>query len=132
MATPYAPLLKALRKGGPALIKQLPKLWPLLLESNNHKTVMEFMSDLASQSPTKRLRARVELTAEMVGDGQGLRLGRGPGASHGLGEASPQSAPAARDADAGAQRQEVGTQGFHPRPARRSSSRDESPPGAVA
>ena len=66
MATPYAPLLIALRKGGPALVKQLPKLWPLLLESSNRKKLKEVISDLASQSPTKRLRARVEITAELA------------------------------------------------------------------
>ena len=66
MATPYAPLLKALSKGGPALAKQLPKLWPLLLEPSNRKKLMAFTSDLTNQSPTKRLRARVDLTAELA------------------------------------------------------------------
>jgi hypothetical protein len=66
MPVPYTQLLAALRKGGPMLAKQLPKLWPLLLESSNRKKVVEAASDLASQSPTKRLRARVELTAELA------------------------------------------------------------------
>ena len=66
MASPWLQLLKIARKGGPALAKQLPRLWPLLLESKNREKVGGIARDLASQSPTKRLRARVELTAQMA------------------------------------------------------------------
>jgi arginine/lysine/ornithine decarboxylase len=66
MATPWLQVLQIVRKGGPSLAKQLPKLWPLLLESKNREKVGEIARDLASQSPTKRLRARVELTAQMA------------------------------------------------------------------
>lgn len=64
--------MQLLRKAGPVVTKQLPKLWPLLLESRNRQRVMEAARDLASQSPTRRLRARVTLTAEMA-DGFGAK-----------------------------------------------------------
>ncbi len=64
--------VQLLRKAGPLVAKQLPKLWPLLLESRNRQRVMEAARDLASQSPTRRLRARVTLTAEMA-DGFGVK-----------------------------------------------------------
>ena len=59
-------VLALLAKTGPQAAKQLPKLWPLLLESKNRERIGEFGKDLASASPTKRLRARVELTAALA------------------------------------------------------------------
>ncbi len=53
-------------KAAPALAKQLPKLWPLLLESKNRQKLMEVAGDLASQSPRKRLEGRIELTAVLA------------------------------------------------------------------
>jgi len=53
-------------KAAPALAKQLPKLWPLLLESKNRQKLMEVAGDLASQSPRKRLEGRIELTAALA------------------------------------------------------------------
>jgi len=53
-------------KAAPALAKQLPKLWPLLLESKNRQKLIEVAGDLASQSPRKRLEGRIELTAVLA------------------------------------------------------------------
>ena len=53
-------------KAAPALAKQLPKPWPLLLESKNRQKLMEVAGDLASQSPRKRLEGRIELTAALA------------------------------------------------------------------
>lgn len=55
-----------LAKAGPQVAKQLPKLWPLLLESKNRERLGEFFLDLANASPAKRLRARLELTAALA------------------------------------------------------------------
>jgi hypothetical protein len=54
---------KLLTKAGPWFVKQLPKLWPLLLEAKNRERVLAAVQNLASQSPTKRLKAKVEVTA---------------------------------------------------------------------
>jgi hypothetical protein len=62
----WGQVLAMLAKAGPQAAKQLPKLWPLLLESKNRERLSEFLVDLASASPTKRLRARVELTAALA------------------------------------------------------------------
>lgn len=61
-----AQAMALLRKAAPLAAKQLPKLWPLLLESKNRQWVMETVADLASQSPKRRLRARIELTAALA------------------------------------------------------------------
>ena len=53
-------------KAGPWLVKQLPKLWPLLLESKNRERLAEIAKDLGSRSPAKRLRGQVELTATLA------------------------------------------------------------------
>ncbi|QSR30519.1 hypothetical protein CFI00_08375 [Nocardioides sp. S5] len=58
--------LSMLTKAGPQVGKQLPKLWPLLLESKNRERLGEFFLDLANASPAKRLRARLELTAALA------------------------------------------------------------------
>lgn len=50
----------------PAVAKQLPRLWPLLLESRNREKVTGVMRDLAARSPERRLQARLELTAELA------------------------------------------------------------------
>jgi hypothetical protein len=65
---PWLVILGVLRKAGPAAVKQLPKLWPLLLEKKNREKLVEAIRDLASQSPAKRLRARVKLTAALADD----------------------------------------------------------------
>lgn len=62
----WAQILGGLGKAAPKVVKQLPKLWPLLLESNNRARVLELMKELASQSPAKKVRARVELTAVLA------------------------------------------------------------------
>ena len=56
-------LMPLLTKAGPWLIKQLPKLWPMLLDAKNRERVMEAMQNLASRSPGRRLKAKVDLTA---------------------------------------------------------------------
>lgn len=55
-----------IRKALPVIAKQLPKLWPLLLEKKNRERLVEAGKDLASQSPTRRLRARIEVTAVLA------------------------------------------------------------------
>ena len=54
--------LKLLQKALPALAKQLPKLWPLLLEARNREKLMAILRDLASASPQRKLAARMEAT----------------------------------------------------------------------
>ncbi|MFY0409230.1 hypothetical protein [Solicola sp. PLA-1-18] len=61
-------VLGQLAKAGPVVAKQLPKLWPLLLESKNRERLVALAGDLADASPTKRLRARLELTAALAED----------------------------------------------------------------
>jgi hypothetical protein len=63
--------LVVLQKALPALAKQLPKLWPLLLESKNREKVASLARDLASASPKRKLAARMSVT-EMLA--QSLRL----------------------------------------------------------
>lgn len=62
----WGQVLAMLAKAGPKVAKQLPKLWPLLLESKNRERLGEFFLDLASASPAKRSRARLELTAALA------------------------------------------------------------------
>ena len=57
---------KLLTKAGPWFVKQLPKLWPLLLETKNRERLMDAVQNLASQSPTKRLKAKVDVTAAIA------------------------------------------------------------------
>lgn len=59
-------VLTILRKAAPGIAKQLPRLWPLLLETKNRRRLMEAGRDLASQSPTRRLRARIDVTAALA------------------------------------------------------------------
>ena len=56
----------SLAKAGPWLVKQLPQLWPLLLDAKNRERLEQSAKDLASRSPAKRLRAKVELTATLA------------------------------------------------------------------
>ena len=56
----------ALQKAIPVLAKQLPKLWPLLLESKNREKLMSLGRDLASASPKRKLAARMEATAMLA------------------------------------------------------------------
>ncbi len=62
----WAQALAAISKAAPKIAKQLPKLWPLLLESKNRERLGGFFVDLANASPSKRLRARTELTAALA------------------------------------------------------------------
>lgn len=62
-------ILAAITKGGPALLKQLPKLWPLLLETKNRQAILLAARDLASFTPDKRLRGAVDGTMAVA---QGL------------------------------------------------------------
>ena len=62
----WVQMLALLGKAGPAAAKTLPKLWPLLLEQKNRERVMAAAADLASQSPTRRLRGRIDLTATLA------------------------------------------------------------------
>ena len=55
-----------LRQAVPLLAKQLPKLWPLLLEKNTRTKLLEAGKDLASQSPTRKLRGRIEVVATLA------------------------------------------------------------------
>ena len=68
----WAQVLAVVAKAGPQIAKQLPKLWPLLLESKNRERLGGFFLDLANASPSKRLRARTELTAALADE-----IGRG-------------------------------------------------------
>jgi len=62
LPVPWSTILGLLRRGGPALLKLLPKLWPLLLESKNRQALVSAAKDLASLSPEKRLRGQAEGT----------------------------------------------------------------------
>jgi len=62
-------VLAAISRGGPELLKQLPRLWPLLLESNNRQAIFLAAKDLASLTPDKRLRGAVDGTLSVA---QGL------------------------------------------------------------
>lgn len=55
-------VLVVLQKALPGLAKQLPKLWPLLLESRNREKLMSLARDLASASPKRKLAARMDVT----------------------------------------------------------------------
>ena len=50
------------QKALPVIAKQLPKLWPLLLESKNREKLMSLAKDLASASPKRKLAARMNVT----------------------------------------------------------------------
>lgn len=54
--------LAVLQKALPALAKQLPKLWPLLLESKNREKLTSLARDLAGASPKRKLAARMDIT----------------------------------------------------------------------
>lgn len=55
-------VLVVLQKALPALAKQLPKLWPLLLESKNREKLISLARDFASASPKRKLAARMDVT----------------------------------------------------------------------
>ena len=59
-------IIAILTKAGPWFIKQLPKLWPLLLDAKNRERFLEAAQNLASKSPAKRLGSKAELTAEIA------------------------------------------------------------------
>lgn len=56
----------SLAKAGPWFVKQLPKLWPLLLDAKNRERLEKIARDLASKSPAKRLKGKVELIATLA------------------------------------------------------------------
>jgi hypothetical protein len=62
-------IMGAITKGGPTLLKQLPKLWPLLLETKNRQAILLAARDLASFTPDKRMRGAVDGTLAVA---QGL------------------------------------------------------------
>lgn len=68
MASPWLAILAVLRRGGPVVIKQLPKLWPLLLEQKNRDTLVAALRNAASRSPDRRLRGRVDGTVAVARD----------------------------------------------------------------
>ena len=49
----------------PFLVKQLPKLWPLLLDAKNREIVMGYAKDIADRSPQRRLAAKIDLTVAL-------------------------------------------------------------------
>ena len=49
------------------IVRQLPKLWPLLLEAKNRELVMKYSRDLADKAPGRRLAAHVNMTVELAG-----------------------------------------------------------------
>ena len=51
-----------LQKALPLIAKQLPKLWPLLLESKNRDKLISLARDLSSASPKRKLAARMDVT----------------------------------------------------------------------
>jgi hypothetical protein len=53
---------QALGKALPFLAKQVPKLWPLLLEAKNREKVSALLRDAAASSPKKKLAAKMEIT----------------------------------------------------------------------
>lgn len=62
MAQPTQIVTKAL----PFIMKQLPKLLPLLLDSKNRDLLVKYAKDLADRSPGRRLAANLALTAELA------------------------------------------------------------------
>lgn len=60
------PIMAALTKAGPWFVKQSPRLWPLLVDGKNREYLLAAVNGLASQSPAKRLRSQVELTAAIA------------------------------------------------------------------
>lgn len=51
---------------GPVLAKQLPKLAFLLTDARTRERLLGLAQDVASRSPTRRIRARVDATAIMA------------------------------------------------------------------
>lgn len=60
------PWIQLVAKAAPALLKQAPKLWPLLLESRNRQWLVDTARQLANLSPQHRLRGRAEVTAALA------------------------------------------------------------------
>lgn len=58
--------LVIIAKVTPFVAKQIPKLWPLLLDARNRGRLEEAAKGLASKSPRKRLRAHIDLTAALA------------------------------------------------------------------
>lgn len=56
------PVMLVLQKSVPVLARQLPKLWPLLLDAKNRDKVASLIGDLASASPKRKLAGRMDLT----------------------------------------------------------------------
>lgn len=62
MPLPSAVVTKAL----PFIMRQVPKLWPLLLDPKNRDVVMRYAKDLADRSPGRRLAANIRLTEDLA------------------------------------------------------------------
>ncbi len=50
----------------PLLVKQVPRLWPLLLETKNRELVAKYAKGLADRSPGRRLATKIDLTADLA------------------------------------------------------------------
>ncbi len=50
----------------PFLMKQLPKLWPLLLDPKNRDLVRKYAIDLSSKAPGRKLAAKIDLTSDLA------------------------------------------------------------------
>lgn len=60
-------VLAAAQKALPILAKNLPKLWPLLLDSKNRDKLAGLVKDLAAATPKRKLAAKMKLT-EMLAE----------------------------------------------------------------
>lgn len=60
-------VLVAAQKALPILAKNLPKLWPLLLDSKNRDKLAGLAKDLAAATPKRKLAAKMQLT-EMLAE----------------------------------------------------------------
>lgn len=59
---PWAAVLALLQRGGPALLKALPLLWPMMSDAKRRKMLFDGVKEVTNRSPSKRLRGRVQAT----------------------------------------------------------------------
>jgi uncharacterized membrane protein YccC len=62
----WSRLLTVIKQGGTQAVKALPKLWPLLLDAKTRAAITGALRDIASRSPTRRLRGRVDGTVAVA------------------------------------------------------------------
>jgi hypothetical protein len=55
-----------LKQAGPTLLKEVPKLWPLLLDKKVREQLIAAARNAAAQSPDKRLRGRLDGTVAVA------------------------------------------------------------------